>query len=371
MRLLAALFLALHGTAHLVGLRAAFGTEVQAARAGLLVGHRLLGAVWLVIALSYWVSAGLLLARSPSFLPLAMLATLASAGMCAIYWNEARIGFFLDVALLAALLATSQSGATHLAKAFERGLSQTAVSRGPTGSPVVDAKAIAALPEPVRRYLRFMGALGKERDWSLRARFHGHFRRDSEWLACESLQYDARLPITRVFYMQLSLKGIVPVTVRDTYLAGHGRMLGKAFDLFKVVDATGSELDVGELVTYLNDAILLAPSLLLGPETTWREVDAGSFEVTLRDGARGVTARVWLDERGAPRDFSTNDRFFYTPDGRLLRAEWRTPIEGWQEANGRMLPTRARAVWQLPSGAFPYADFELTPADVTFNVPPA
>ena len=34
----------------------------------------------------------------------------------------------------------------------------------------------------------------------------------------------------------------------------------RLFDVLPLVDATGSELDTGELVTYLNDAILLAPS---------------------------------------------------------------------------------------------------------------
>ena len=132
---------------------------------------------------------------------------------------------------------------------------------------------------------------------------------------------------------------------------------------------SGYELDVGELVTYLNDAILMAPSLLLGPETTWTSVDSRSFDVTLRDGSLSVTARVWLDEQGAPTDFSTADRFFDTPDGRRVRTEWRTPVSGWQEVAGRKLPTRAQAVWQLPTGPFPYADFSVDPAQIAFNVP--
>jgi len=148
-------------------------------------------------------------------------------------------------------------------------------------------------------------------------------------------------------------------------------MLAKAFDTFTVAKGTGPEIDVGELVTYLNDAILMAPSLLLGPEVSWREVDAGCFDVTLRDGALSVSARVWLDEQGAPRDFSTTDRFFDTPDGKRVRTEWRTPVSGFQDANGRMLPRHAQAVWQLPDGPFAYADFSVDPAQVSFNVPPS
>ena len=53
-----------------------------------------------------------------------------------------------------------------------------------------------------------------------------------------------------------------------------------------------------------------------------------------------------------------------------MRTEWRTPVEGWQEAQGRRLPTRARAVWHLASGPFPYADFVIDPKQIDFNVPP-
>jgi hypothetical protein len=236
---------------------------------------------------------------------------------------------------------------------------------------VVDDAALAPLPPPVQRYLRFMGVVGRPRAWSLRARFVARFRRaPGPWLACEALQYDTRLRISRLFYMQLNLHGVLPVTVRDTYLQGRGVMSAKAFDWFRVAEGTGNELDLGELVTYLNDAILMAPSLLLGPETTWRAVDADSFDVSLNDGGLSVTARVWLDESGAPRDFSTTDRFFDAPDGKRIRTEWRTPISGWQDAGGRKLPRRAQAVWMLPGGPFPYADFSIDPAQIAHDVPP-
>ena len=284
-----------------------------------------------------------------------------------------RILAALGLLLVAvALVLFSRGSSRYLRNTFERELRALALPARPAKPEPVDERAIAALPEPVRNYLRFMGVVGRPRDWSLRAGFLAHFRTGpGTWLSCEVLQYDTRLDLSRFFYMQLALKGVLPVTVRDTYFRGRGTMRVRAFDLIPVVDASGHELDVGELVTYLNDAILLAPSLLLGPETAWKAVDDQSFDVTLRDGALSVTARVWLDEQGAPRDFSTTDRFFDAPDGRRVRTEWRTPVQGWQTFGGRKLPTRAQAVWQLPSGPFPYADFEIDPARFAFNVPPS
>jgi hypothetical protein len=379
MRLLAALFLFAHGVAHLVGFRAAFWTPISGLRTSLLgglvgigpFGYRALGVAWLLVALGYWLSAGMLLARSAGFLHCALLTTLVSASMCLLFWPEARIGLLLDVLLLAGLLASSQATEVHLARSFQRELRLAGVASTVTPASLVEERLLAPLPEPVRRYLSFMGVVGKPRDTLLSASFRGSFRRGDQWSSCDVLQHDSRSPVARVFVMQVSLQGLLPVTVRDIYARGRGHMSAHALDWLRVAYGDGDELDVGELVTYLNDAILMAPSLLLGPETTWAEVDAQTFDVTLTDGGRAVTARVWLDERGAPRDFSTRDRFFDGPDGTRTRTEWRTPVDGWQDAHGRRLPTRARAVWQLPTGPFPYADFCFDPDRVSFNVPTA
>lgn len=374
MRLLAALFLLFHGIAHLVGFRAAFwATAPQAA--GLVglgpAGTRAFGIVWLLLAVAFMAAAALLLVKAPAWSSVTLTVTVVSAIMCVLYLPEARIGLVLNVLLLLAVLWASRASSEHLSSVFARELEGAQLPRSAGPTVVVDEAAIATLPEPVRRYLRFMGVVGRPRDWSLRARFVARFRRGpGEWLSCEALQYDTRLQLSRLFYMQLALGKVLPVTVRDTYLRGRGTMLAKAFDCFRVVEGTGHELDVGELVTYLNDAILMAPSLLLGPETSWKEVDANSFDVTLTDGVLSVSARVWLDERGAPTDFSTTDRYYDAPDGKRVRTEWRTPVSGWQEAGGRKLPTRARAVWQLPTGELPYADFSIDPSQVVFNVPP-
>jgi hypothetical protein len=380
MRMVAALFLLLHGVAHLVGFRAAFWPSAKlVAKSSLWAGVLPLGPLaiksfgvgWLLLALAYFGSAGLLLVGSASFTHCALWTTALSLALCALFWPEAKVGLFIDAALLVALTLHSRGTSAHLSHAFREELRVAALPNEAGSSELIDEAALAHLPEPVRRYLRFMGAVGRPRDWSLRARFVARFRREpGEWLNCEAVQYDTRRPLSRVFYMRLSLGGVLPVTVRDVYLKGHGRMSAKAFDWVSVAEGTGYELDVGELVTYLNDAILMAPSLLLGPEATWREVDPRSFDVTLKDDSLAATARVWLDENGAPVDFSTTDRFYDRPDGRRVRTEWRTPVEGWQDAQGRRLPTRARAVWHLASGPFPYADFVIDPKQIDFNVPP-
>jgi hypothetical protein len=55
----------------------------------------------------------------------------------------------------------------------------------------------------------------------------------------------------------------------DLYQAGPGRMRGKLLGMITVADGSGQEFDLGELTTYLNDALMRAPSMLLTPAVTW------------------------------------------------------------------------------------------------------
>jgi hypothetical protein len=193
---------------------------------------------------------------------------------------------------------------------------------------------------------------------------------DRKWLPCEAWFYDSALEIARVFMMRLRF-GLMPVVVRDMYVRGEGRMLGRVLDAFNIVDRSDQKIATGELVTYLNDAILMAPSMLLGPETRFSGIDDYSFEVTLLDHGQSVSARVFIDQDGRATNFSTVDRYGTDParPDEMVRARWSTPVTGWTLVDGRPVAKGGKAIWHFPSGDFEYADFSF--GDFEFNVAPS
>jgi len=246
----------------------------------------------------------------------------------------------------------------------------TVVAAGPDDTGVVTDADLDDLPEPAQRYLRYMGVVGRPRDWSFLVHFTGRFKRPGQpWMPCEAWQYNANHPICRVFHMRIDFARIVPMVGHDTYLDGHGAMKGKVLGLATVADGSGPEFDIGELVTYLNDAVVLAPSMLLDERTTWTGVDEDSFMITLTDRANTVTAQVFVDVDGSPRDFATEDRWYDGPDG-LVRARWTTPFEGWVTSDGRPSLTSAQAIWDLADGALPYIEGTFEPDTVRRNATP-
>ena len=233
---------------------------------------------------------------------------------------------------------------------------------GFAGRGIVRESDLDDLPFAAQRYLRFMGVPGRLPAQALWARCTGSFRRSrtSRPGRCETWQYNQATPVIRLFRMRVRF-GPLMLTGWDTYEHGHGRMRGTVLGV-PVVDGHGPTFDTSEQVTWLNDAVLMAPSMLLHPAVRWSDgADPNSFVLDFTDAGRTVRAEVRTDERGAPLTFATDDRYADLPGG-LVRARWSTPVEGWTVRSGRPCFTRAGAVWHLPDGPFRYAT--LTPTDV-------
>jgi hypothetical protein len=243
---------------------------------------------------------------------------------------------------------------------------------GPGAAAAVGEEDISALPRPVQRYLRRMGVLEHPRDWSFRMHCVGRFKPalEAEWKPAESWQYNSALDVARIYHMKLQFYGI-PVVGRDIYLRGAGHLAIRPLDLVTVEHDMGPAFDRAELVSWLDDALLFAPSMLLGAKTEWRAADDDAFDVSFTDSSLTVSAHVALDRRGTPLEVTTDNRAARdSRTKRVHRARWSTPVPGWQVVEGHRVPTRARAVWHLPSGDFAYAELDIGASDLAFNVSP-
>jgi hypothetical protein len=251
---------------------------------------------------------------------------------------------------------------------------EVAAAHLPAGSAAaapVTENDLSGLPDAAQRYLRFMGVVGRPRDRDFRAHFKGRFRRSpgGGWMPCESWQYNSGIEVARIFVMRARLAGVLPMTARDTYVRGRGQLTGSLLGLVTVVNGSGPEFDVGELVMWLNDAVVMAPSLLLDERTSWSDVDHDSFDLTLTDAGHRILARVFIDKRGAVKDFTTMDKRAALPGG-LVEARWHTPITGWRDVHGRQLPTRGSTIYDLEEGPYDYAKFNFAPDSLEYNVAP-
>ncbi len=256
-----------------------------------------------------------------------------------------------------------------LRRRLDRSVSKLATPDGAEPAEPVSEQDIAGLPVPAQRYLRFMNVVGRPRERWLRVRFAGLFRLQptQRWMRFVAWQHNTARPISRIFHMRLGFLGVLPMDGSDIYVTGNGRMRGRLLGVVPVANGSGAEFDRGELVTWLNDACLIAPSLLLTPATEWTPVNDESFGITVTDAGLTVTGRVFVDDTGRLLDFATDDRHAAMPSG-LVRARWTTPIDGWSTHAGRPFPTGGRAIWHLPDGDFCYAQARFHPSTFVSDV---
>lgn len=243
---------------------------------------------------------------------------------------------------------------------------------GPTDPRPVTEADLAPLPEPAQRWMRRSGVVGRPRDWSFRVRTTGRFRLrpGRGWMPFEAWQYDSGPAVARVYCMRVDMAGVLPVYAVDSYVAGRGRMRGRLLGLVPVADGSGPEFDVGELATWVDDAAMTAPSMLLVPAARWTPVDDGCVQLAFTDSGTTVTTRLSVDAAGRLTDVSTEDRYAALPQG-VVRARWSTPVAGWTTVDGREIPAGGTAVWHLPDGEYRYAEVRVDTRSLRWGVPPA
>jgi hypothetical protein len=225
---------------------------------------------------------------------------------------------------------------------------------------------LSDLPEPARRYLEYTGVVGQPWVDTVRVRYKGVFRMaaDRPWMPIKAEQVYTTDPPGFHWKARLKMFGLWMVSGSDTYKAGHGHMFGKVAGLFTIFDARGDELDQGTMVRYLNEMSWF-PVALLSDYVGWQAVDDHSFDATFTDQGRSVSARFFVDEVGRLTNFETNR--FRENKGTYTLDTWTTPMTEYGRLAGLNLPVRGQAVWKLPTGDLPYADFTLT--DVVYNEP--
>lgn len=121
MRLALAVFMVLHGIAHIVGFLGAWHPERlegftyrTTILGGLLnvgdSGIRLFGLAWLGLAIAFVLVAAMALANHPAWIPSALGIATLSFAFCLIGWPDARIGVAVNAAIALAILLGQRTG---------------------------------------------------------------------------------------------------------------------------------------------------------------------------------------------------------------------------------------------------------------------
>lgn len=237
-------------------------------------------------------------------------------------------------------------------------------STGDATNSILTEDDIRDLPEPVQKYLRYTGVIGKEKVNNFRVVGEGEFRTDPEkdWYPAQSKQYNFTDPAKRIYSLKVKMFGI-PVVGLHVYKDEKATMLIKAAGLFTVAEAKGDIMDRSETVTVLNDMCLLAPATLIDKRIQWETIDPLKVRATFDNNGIKISAELFFNEKGELINFVSNDRYMTTSGNSYVNIPWSTPVRDYKEYNGIKLASYGEAHWSLPEGDYCYGKISIKEVD--------
>ena len=390
MRWFFALFVLLHGLLHLLGFVKAFElAELSTLTQPI---SRPMGVVWFVAAVLLCAAAGVFAFTTRAFWMIGLVAALVSQVVIITSWSDARVGTLanLIIAVVSVMVFVGE-GPVSLRSEYRREVRRALATTRP--GEVLGEGDLASLPPPLRRYLEVSGAVGRPRVSAFRARWRGRIRSSagvlaeecpkrngrfaresggrssasrpnrgsatSPWMDLSAEQVNTSDPPSRLFFMDATMRG-VPITGLHAYLGDQASMRVRVLGLVPVADGRGPEMTRAETVTLLNDACMLAPSMLTSPAYRWEALSADRVRGVLTNAGHTVSAELIFGEDGMLRDFVSDDRSRSIDGKSFERLRWSTPLSATRAYGPVRLASHGEARWHLPDGtSFAYVELEL------------
>ena len=282
-------------------------------------------------------------------------------------WADAKFGALANlVALVGVAFGFLAHGPGSLRAAYDGDVDRAFARVVPSQS--ISEADLAPLPEPVRRYLRASGIVGRPRVRNFRVRVHGRIRSgpDARWMPIAAEQYNFVDEPARLFYLNGSML-LIPIQGYHRYVGPAATMRVKAAALVSVLDVAGNDMNEGETVTMFNDMCVMAPATLVDPTIQWEPVDAGTVRARFTNAGHTIRAELSINEAGELTNFWSDDRYQTSSDGKTARkVRWSTPVGGYRSFGGVRLASGGEARWHEPGREYAY--IEITIDDVQYNL---
>lgn len=229
--------------------------------------------------------------------------------------------------------------------------------------PITEAQ-VMRLPEPMQRYLRYAGVVGKEPMRTVRLKQRGFLRQrpDQRWMPLVAEQYFTTKPAAFLWHCAMRPVPLAWVSATDRFTGGHGSMVIKLLSAITVGNAHGPEMDQGELQRYLAEMIWF-PTAWLSDAIAWQAIDAHAAKATFREPGVMGSAVLHVNEQGQLIHV-TADRY-KEEHGHYLLVPWSGQCNEYQEVEGMRIPTRIEVTWHLTSGEFTWFRVQIT--EIEYN----
>ncbi len=352
----------LHGIVHLLGFLSAFGNKGFFPLAKEI--SKPVGSLWLLVTILFVMTILLYVFKNSTWVYLSIITVIISQILILMNWQDAKFGTIPNIMIL--IVAVVGIFEVNFRNSYRKEVSQGLEQNGFTTESILQEIDLLHLPQPVQKYLRFVGCVGKPKISNFKIEFSGKIRGDAkaDWMVLTSEQYNFIKTPTRLFFLDATMKKM-PVAGFHSFKNGIAFMDIRLFSIFKVQYQSGKEMGISETVTFFNDMCCMAPATLIDKRIKWVIVNEDKVKASFTNNGITIFAWLYFNEKGELVNFTSEDRYAIRENLPLKQYKWSTPLRDYKNVNGYQLASYAEAIYSYPEGDFTYATFNLK--DVVYN----
>lgn len=352
----------IHGAIHLLGFLKAF----KISRIPQFTNDisKVSGLFWLLIAVLFFISAIGFIKRENWWNWLATVSVIISFILIITVWKDAKYGLIVNsIILIVVILSTmtvrfDKKTETEISKILEHTkiISKTKVSE----------EEISKLPEPVKKWLKVSGVVGKERIHSVWLKQKAKMKmkpKQQNWNDAISEQFFTIQNPAFVWKVKMNIPPFIKILGRDSFINGKGEMQIKMFSMVNIVNEKGIKIDEGTMQRYLGE-IVWFPTAALSSHITWQAIDSYSAKATMNYKGTKASGTFYFNEKGDFVQYSALRYKGNKPDAK--RYNWVINVLEYAVMNDVNIPVKMTATWKLDEGDWTWLELEIK--DIIYNL---
>lgn len=361
MKILFFILVILHGLIHLLGWIKGF--EIKEIKALTLPISKPMGLLWLLAAALFVIYGLMYLFQSRYTWVLGLIGVVISQILIFIFWKDAKIGTLPNLLIL--IVSLMNWGQFRFHQMVEKQTLQLVRASNPSETQSVKEEGLKSLPEPVTRWIRQSGMIGKPYLNGAKVSQIAEMQMSpdkDQWMKAKAEQYTSMNPPAFIWKVDARMNSFLNFQGRDKFEEGKGEMLIQLNSLIPIVDKKGEKLDEGSLQRFLGEMVWF-PSLALSPHISWTPIDGKSAKATLDFQGTSGSGTFFFNEEGDVIRFSALRYRGNEPDAQ--RREWIMDIQEYSTFEGIRVPSKMTSTWRLDSGDWTWLKLEVT--DIKYN----
>ncbi|MFD2203075.1 DUF6544 family protein [Shivajiella indica] len=356
------IFLIFHFLIHLLGFIKGF--QIFEVKEFTIPINKPFGLIWLGTALIFLTSTIFYWYDHPHWWLFALLGVILSQVLIIWFWADAKFGTFPNILIfLVAFISFSQF---LFQQKVDAEVEEILKESSDQPSDPITLESIQGLPQPVIKWLKQSGIIGKSPIHSLKITQEYRIKLKPEqtnWYSAKAEQYTTAYPPAFVWTADMKMMPLVFAFGRDKFIDGEGEMLFKLLNLFPVAkDGPNTQINESALQRFLGE-IVWNPSSALMDYVTWEEIDENTAKATLKYKNTTGAGFFYFDQNGRLTQFVA-ERFMGSGT-EAKKHLWIVKVLEYKAFDGITLPSKCNATWKLENGDWTWAEFEVT--QIEFN----